>query len=195
MMPVHEGKYRCLKCDDVFEARNGNYTKCKCGESEIEPSWCGYSYRNGNRVECIDSKTYYLEDEFIKLSDEPQAIYDEIKKIKEETGYKYHIFEMHETGVNGERYLSNINLEYDVSLSTYTSERNTLKLSIGLERRDYFGEGNIESRLKRFLDYMKQIESEELDFSKRKNAKDLADKDNLDWDREPTGEYNYTFYV
>lgn len=198
-MPVHEGTYKCLKCEDVFEAKGGidndSYTKCKCGESEIKPTYFGYSYRNGNRVEEINRNTYYLEEEFIKLSDEAQAIYEEIKQIKKDTGYKYYMFEMHETGRNGEQYLSHISLEYNASVSRYTSEMNSLKLTITLKKRDYFNEGDIASRLKRFLGYMKAIESEELDFSKRKIAFELAEKDDLDYREEPTGDVNYNFYV
>ncbi|UUV46543.1 hypothetical protein [Bacillus phage vB_BanS-Thrax3] len=195
-MPVHKGTYKCLQCEDIFEAVNDGYTKCKCGESEIEPNSFGYSYRNGNKVEVIDSETYYLEDDFIKLSDEAKAIYEEIKKIKKETGYKYYVFEMHEKGKDGEQYLYYISLEYNASVSRYTSETNSLKLTINLKKRDYFGEGdNIESRLKRFLGYMKAIESEELDFSKRADVFELAEKDGLDYREEPTGDVNYNFYV
>lgn len=194
-MPVHEGTYKCLKCEDVFEAKSGSYTKCKCGESEIEPNYFGYRYRNHNQVEVINSRTYHLEEEFLKLSDEAQAIYEEIKQIKKDTGYKYYLFEMHETGENGEQYLYNINIEYNASVSRYTSEMNSLKLTINLKKRDYFNDGDIESRLKRFLGYMKAIESEELDFSKRKIAFELAEKDGLDYREEPTGDVNYDFYV
>ncbi|MDX5884954.1 hypothetical protein [Bacillus cereus group sp. BfR-BA-00999] len=194
-MPVHEGKYQCLKCEDVFEAKSGSYTKCKCKESEIEPNYFGYSYRNGNRVETIEHKTYYLEDEFAKLPDDAQEIYQEIKDIKEQTGYQYYLFEMHETGKEGERYLSQINLEHNVPVSLYTSERNTISLTIQLRKRDYRGDEITKARLEKFLNYMKLIESNELDASNRRKLFDIAKKDDLEYREEPTGDVNYTFYL
>lgn len=194
-MPVTEGKYQCRICDDIFEAKSGKFTKCKCGQSEIEPSNFGYSYRNGNRVNEIEQNTYYLEDEFVKLPEDILAIYNEIKQIKEDTGYKYSLMEMTDKGKNGEKYLSNIIISYDDRVHSYSSELNTIKFSMSLKKNEYKGDENTRNRLQRLLEMMKKIESNELDISQRSKMIELAEEERIDYREEPTGETNYTFYL
>jgi uncharacterized LabA/DUF88 family protein len=194
-MPVTEGKYQCTHCDDIFSATSGTYTKCKCGESEIDPHYFGYSYKNGNKVKTIESNSYYLEDEFVKLAEDIEVIYNEIKQIKEANGYKYYLYEMTEKGKDGERFLSQINLEYSESVSKYSREKNEISLTIRLKEEDYKGGETTKVRLQRFLSFMKSIEAGEIDISKRSDMIKLADKEDIYYTEEPTGDTDYTFYL
>ncbi|MCY8934402.1 hypothetical protein MOE21_17615 [Bacillus atrophaeus] len=193
-MPVTEGMYQCKLCEDVFEAKSGEFSKCKCGESEIEPSYFGYTYRNGNKVKTIETKRYYLEDEFVTFPEDIQEIYDEIKRIKNVNGYKYFLFELNEKGQHGEKFISKINLSYEQSVSNYTSEFNRIELSLSLHKNEYRGDQNARKRLQRFLNMMKAIDSNELDVSKRDKLLEVAEKEKIHYIEEPTGETNYTFY-
>lgn len=193
-MPITEGKYQCKLCDDIFEARSGEFTKCKCGESEIKPKQFSYTYKNGNTVKEIEHKSYYLEEEFVKLPKDIQDIYDEIKQIKEANGHKYYLYEMTEKGKFGERFLYQINLSYNEFISQYSSEKNEVSLTISLEKTEYKGDERVKERLQRFLNLMKGIESGEINVGKRTEMIKLADTENLDYYEEPTGETNYTFY-
>lgn len=102
---------------------------------------------------------------------------------------------MHEIGRDGERYLSQINFEHNASVSLYTSERNTISLTLQLRKRDYRGDEITKARLEKFLNYMKLIESDELDASSRRKLFDIAERDDLEYREEPTGDVNYTFYL
>lgn len=194
-MPVTEGKYQCKLCDDVFEAKSDGFTKCKCEKSEIKPGQFSYTYKNGNKVNIIEQHTYYLENEFVKLPDDIQEILDEIKKIKTATGYKYYLHEMTDKGKNGERYLSQINLSYSEPVSDYSSEKNEIELTLYLDKKGYRGDENARFRLQRFLNMMKKIESGELQISNRSEMVEIADKEDIGYRGESTGDMNYTFYL
>lgn len=195
-MPIVEGKYQCLICEDEFEATSGSFAKCSCGKSEVEPSTFGYSYRQGNRVKTIEQHTFYYEEEFAKLPEEAQKIYDEIKEIKNRNKtYNFYLYEMFDTGKQGEKYLSQINLEYYEWISSHVSGQNYLKLTIRLGKEDYKGDQRTIERLKQFYDFVKQIESGELDFKNRGTLMDIVDRDNIDFREEPTGDTNYFLYL
>lgn len=193
-MPVTEGKYQCKICDDIFEAKSGSYSKCKCGESEVEPTYWGYSYKNQKQVNVIEQNSYHLEDEYVKLPEDIQEIYDEIKKIKDANGYKYFLYERTDDGKNGEKYLSNINISYDQSVSTYSSERNSISLSLSLRKDRYKSDEITKERLQQFLKLMKEIESEKIDLSNRVKLYELAEEQGIDYQEESTGETNLTLY-
>lgn len=193
-MPVAEGKYQCKFCDDVFEAKSGSYSQCKCGKSEVEPTYWGYSYRNQNQVNVIEQNSYYLEEEFVKLPEDIQKIYDEIKQIKEVNDYKYFLYEMTDKGKNGEKYLSDIKIEHNDYVSKYSSERNSISLSLSLRKDEYRGDERTKERLQQFLEIMKAIESGEFDLSNRDKAYELVEEQGIDYREEPTGETNLTLY-
>lgn len=193
-MPVIEGKYQCKLCDDIFEAKSDGFYKCNCGKSEVEPSLFGYSYKNGNRVNTIDQNSYYLKEEFVKFPDDVQKIYEEIKQIKEVNGYKYHLFEMTDTGKDGEKFLSNISFSYS-EFANFSSEKNEISFGLSLRKEDYIGDERAKLRLQRLLDIIKQIEAEELNISKRSEMVKMADEQHFDYREEPTGETNFTFYL
>lgn len=199
-MPISEGVYQCLTCDDSFNAKSDGFYSCSCGASEIKPSdfhYTGYSYKNGNTVNVIEGKTYSLPEEFITLNERSQKLYDEIKQIKADTNYKYNIFEMFEDGFNeGDKYLKTISISTTDSHSRYSSGSNTLDLSINLHSsKDLNKVNEIEERLERFLDFMKRIESGQLDLSKISEMQKLADEFDLDEYKEQVEEYDYKYYV
>lgn len=194
-MPITEGKYQCKICEDIFEAKSGSFTKCKCGQSEIEPRYFGYSYKNGNEVIRIEEKSYHIEEEFVKLPEDIQKIYNEIKQIKDANGFKYFLHEMTDTGKDGERYLSKIHITHDEWIGNHSHERNSIELNVNLTKKDYQGDEKTRSRLQRFLNFMKAIESGELDLSKRKKMVELAEDEGIYYTEEPTGDTNVTFYI
>jgi hypothetical protein len=193
-MPVVEGRYQCRLCEDVFEAVSGSFSKCKCGESEIEPSSFGYSYRNGNSVDTVERIKYYLKEEFVTFPEDIQTIYNEIKGIVETNGYKYYLHEMKDSGKNGEEFLSQIILTYGEFVREYSSEQNEIRLSVSLSKEDYKGDEITKKRLSRFLNLMRSIEAGEFDVAKRTKMYDLAEQENIYFREEPTGETNVTFY-
>lgn len=194
-MPVTEGKYQCRLCDDIFEAKSDDFYKCKCGKSEIKPSEYSYTYKNGNRINEIKSITYYLEEEFIKLPDDIQRIYDEIKSIKQATGYKYYLYEMTRNGKNKEKYIMQISISHKVGINRWNSEQNEISLTLNLRKGEYQGDEITRNRLKRFLDMMKKIESGEFDISKRSELIEMAENEGIYYSKESTDEYNYTFHI
>lgn len=194
-MPVAEGKYQCKICDDIFEAKSGEFSKCACGKSEVEPTYWGYSYRNQNQVNVIEQNNYHLEEEFVKLPDDIQKIYDEIKQIKEANGYKYFLHEITDKGKNGEKYLSKIHITHDQYVGNYSHERNSIELNIYLDKNDYKGDEITRERLQRFLDFMKDIESGKMDLSNRGKMIKLAEENDIYHSEEPTGDTNVTFYL
>jgi len=196
-MPIAEGKYQCLICDDVFPAKTGTFSKCKCGQSEIEPKYWSYTYKNGNRVKVIEENSYYLEDEFIKLSNDMQEILDEIKRIKadNEYGYRYFLHEMNKEGKDGEKYLSKINISYSHSNGRYSGESNGIELNLSLIKEDYEGHDKAKQRMIMFLDMMKEIVSGELDVSKRSKLEDMAEEKGLYYREEPTGATDFKMYI
>lgn len=198
-MPISTGIYTCKSCNENFEAKSDAFYKCPCGASEIQPndsSYSGYSYRNGNRVIVVSGETYYNQEEFIQFSETEQALYDEIKRIKSETGYKYYIHEFTEPGKNGERFLSSVTISTDKSQSTYSSGMNTLKLHLNLCKSKYSTVSQkIEERLERFLSLMKQIEDKTLDLSKTSKMSELAEELGLGESQQQVQEYDYTFHV
>lgn len=74
--------------------------------------------------------------------------------------------------------------------SQYSSEKNEISLTLHLKRDDY----KARERLKKILNMMKKIESGDLNVAKRSEMIELANKENIDYYEEPTGETNYTFY-
>jgi hypothetical protein len=194
-MPVTEGKYQCKYCDDIFVAHSESFSKCKCDKSEIQLNYFGYSYKPGSSVKDIEHNSYYLEEEFVKLPEDILEVYNKIKQTKEANGYKYYLYEMTEKGEDGERFLSQINLEYSESVGKYSSEKNEISLTIRLKKDDYKGDEVTKERLQRFLDFMKGIESGEFDLSKRSEMIKLADKEDIYYTEEPTGDTHYTFYL
>lgn len=194
-MPVTEAIYRCTHCHDEFAAKSGSFTKCNCGKSEIEPSQFGYSYKQGSDVETVEHGSYYLEEEFVKLPEDIQEIYDQIKLIKKNNDYKYYFFELTEKGKNGETYISQINISHYDWVSTYASEKNEIKFTLRLKKDEYRGHDVTKQRLSRFLQLMKDIESGEVKISNRSELIKMADSENIDYSEEPTGETNYTFYI
>jgi len=193
-MSVTVGKYKCMQCEDIFEATSGKYTKCKCGKSEIDPHSFGYSYKQENKVEVIEQHSYYLESEFVKLPEDINKTYEEIKAIIEANGYKYFHHEYHKKGKNGEKYLSNFNITYSECVRSYSSERNEISLYVNLEKDRYEGDDTVRLRLNKFLDLMKKIESGDIKISKRSEMIKMADDEDIDYREEPTGDTNYTFY-
>lgn len=193
-MPVTEGKYQCRKCEDEFEAKSDKFYTCKCGMSEIKPSKYSYTYKNGNTVDTISQNTYYLEDEFVKLPEDVQKIYDKIKEIKEANGYKYYMHEMFETGRNGEKYLDTVIIEYQETISNYTHEANMIKLVLEFKKENSDSIDVIKDRLRSFLDMMQKVENNEIDISKRSKMIDFANEQNIDYRKESTEEFNYIFY-
>lgn len=193
-MPVIEGKFQCRICEDIFEAKSGTFTKCKCGESEIEPCSFGYSYRKNNEVNSLERNEYYLEDEFVKLPEDINAIYNEIKKIKEDNGYKYYLHEYTRKGKNGEKFLDQISITYGEFVSTYSNERNEVSFNLRLSKDKYQGDEVTKKRMNKFLNFMKSIENKDVDLTKRSKLYELAEKEDIDHHEEPTGETNVTFY-
>jgi len=198
-IPISTGIYTCKTCNENFEAKSDAFYSCSCGASEIKPedtSYYSYYYRNGNGVVVVSGETHYHPDEFVHLNEKEQALYDEIKRIKSETGYKYYIHEFTEPGKNGEHFLSSVTISIDKSQSTYSSGVNTLKLSLNLCKSKYSTVSqDIEERLERFLSLMKQIEDETLDLSKTSKMSVLAEELGLGESQQQVQEYDYTFYV
>lgn len=193
-MPITEGKYKCLICEDEFDATSGSYTKCECGESEIEPSMFGYSYKNSNKVKTLNQETYYLEEEFVKLDDECQKLLAKIKEITD-GDYCFSYYDGYENGRNDEKFLNYVHMSYSSSTSDYSAEYNYLKLNIELKKERQYKDDSIESRLRKFLDYLEKMKSGELDFKSRTGMIDLAEKDDLEYRAEQLEEYDYKFYI
>lgn len=176
-MPITNGTYQCNICEQPFKASSDDFYSCPCGESIIKPSDTGYSYKNGNRVRAIEGETYYLPEELVTLSEKEQAIYDEIKRIKAETGHKYYIHEFTFPGKNDETFLGKIIVNVDQYQSFYGSGTNTLQLTLNLQNNRYSSVStNIEERLERFLTFMTQIEDKTLDLGKTGSMKQLAEE-------------------
>lgn len=195
-MPITEGNYKCKLCGDEFFATSeySQFTKCQCGESEIQPSWIGYSYKNGNKVDTIDQKTYYLKNEFVEMNDELKSIYDKIKKIKGDTGYKYFLHEFYEKGKNDEKYLCRIDISIQESVSLYSSETNRVSLIVNLKKEDYQGDDRTKERMLKFLKFMESVENNEMDVSKRSRLLKFSEDQDIYWSREQLEEYDYSFY-
>lgn len=197
-MPISEGIYKCHSCHEKFNAKSDRFYSCSCGESEIKPHdsfYAGYSYQNGNRVEVIEGRTYYLPDEFEPLSEKGQSILNEIKLIADQSKNTYFVRESTEKGENGERFLSSIYINLDESQSLYSSGVNTLSLDLNLCRGNYAVSSRIEERLARFLSFMKQMEDGSLDLSKTSQMTKLAEDHGLGESQQQVQEYNYTFHV
>jgi hypothetical protein len=198
-MPISTGIYTCKTCNENFEAKSDAFYSCPCGASEIQPNAIfnsGYTYRNGNTVIVVSAETHYNQDEFIHLSERAQELYDEIKRIKSETGYKYYMHEVTEPGENGEHFLSNVTISIDKSQSSYRSGMNTLKLYLNLCISNSSAVSqNIEERLERFLSLMTQIENGTLDLSKISRMSELAEELGMEESKQQVHEYDYTFHV
>lgn len=198
-MPITNGTYQCNICDKPFQASSDDFYSCPCGESTIKPSdthYTGYTYKEGTSAQPIEGETYYLPEEFITLSEKAQAIYDEIKRIQAETGYRYFLHEQHYRGKNDEKFLSGIHISVDECQSLYSSGTNTLKLSLNLHQSRYStASTRIEERLEQFLNLMKQIEGKTLDLSKVGKLRQLAEELDMEEHSEQVHEYNYTFYL
>lgn len=198
-MPISTGIYTCKTCNENFEAKSDSFYKCPCGASEIQPndsSYSGYSYRNGNTVIVVSGETYYHQEEFVVLSEKEQEIYDEIKRIKSETGYKYYLHEFTESGRNGEQFLSRVKISTDKFQRSHSSGMNTLELNLNFCKSRYStASQNIEERLERFLSLMKQIEDETLDLSKTSKMSELAEELGMRETQQQVQEYDYTFHV
>lgn len=198
-MPISTGIYTCKSCNENFEAKSDTFYKCPCGASEIKPSdtsYSGYTYRNGNTVIVVSGETHYQQEEFVTLSEKAQEIYNEIKRIKSETEYKYYLHEFTEPGKNGERFLSSVSISTDKFQSSHSSGMNTLKLYLNFCKSKYSAVSqNIEERLERFLSLMNQIEDGTLDLSKTDKMSNLAEELGMHESQQQVQEYDYTFHV
>lgn len=194
-MPITKGLYKCNYCEDEFECDSTMFYKCKCEKSEIKLSQLGfgYSYKDDTCVTRLNDDTFYYKEDFTHLTSEEEKILSEIQKIKDETGYKYHLSKVFSKSVNGEKYLSSLWITYDCSVSNYTSELNKLELHIDLDSR--YNNSDIKDRLGKFLSIMKAIENKELDFSKRKDLIKFAENKDVGFYKESTNEFDYIFTV
>lgn len=198
-MPITTSKFKCLECEDVFDVTSENFSKCKCGKTEVQAGRFSYSYKNGTRAELIESETYHFENEFYKLSEKAIAILEEIDKIKKETDYKYYIYKYYETGKNGEKFLESLNFEYSASDGDfYVGEHNAIKLSVKLKKDDYFSDSDqeeVEKKLGRFLNIMRESEAGTFNISDRSFLYDMAEKEDLETREEATGSTNFNLYI
>ncbi len=193
-MPTIKSVYRCLFCEDEFKTISGAFTKCKCGKSQVEPTTYGCSYKNGSEVERISSETYYHQDEFYLMSDEIQEIYNEMKDIKERNGYMFSHFELHEKDESGNKLLSMFKFEVEGFVSSHSTELNSVFLYVHLEKKRFCGEEELKRRMLNCLNFMKQIESEEVKISDRSKLIDLSEDIGMDYRAEQLEHYDYKFY-
>lgn len=200
-MPTTIGTYRCRTCDAEFEAKSDSYYTCPCGSSEIKPKGIGYSFTNGNRVDIIDSHTYYDPRELLTLSEKATALYDEIKSIEEnDRNIDCHTMDFHEYDSDRNPLLSTIYLTMsDFQSNGYlaTNEIDTripLEVEGGIDAdqndRDKQMQ-SIEDRLTQFLGIMHKIKAGDLRLGSVKQMQAL----DLEETAEQIKVYNHTFYI
>jgi len=195
-MSVCEGVYKCNYCEDEFIVSDQRYTKCGCSKSEIQISRFGYSYISGSSVTKIEQKFYYTEDDFIKFTDAEQEIYNKIKEIKENNGYKYFLYEMFDVGKNNEKYLSNIIFDRSDYNVNNDAESNKIEMRLSLKKDDYkYSENRILEKLTKLLEVVELIEYDKDFLKTRKRLLEFQAENDLYYTEEPTGDTNITVYI
>lgn len=201
-MPKTIGKYKCNHCDDIIEGTSEEYRECGCGKSKIQLSTFGHSYYDGTSVERISSNTYYEESEFVyseevlKLVEEAEVLVN--KYNDDPNGRSYYFYKYHESGKGGEELLSSLSISCSECCTRYSMESNEISVKINFRKETNYNYSYTlerESRLKKFIELMKKIETGEIDLKNRSQMVSYSEEEQISYDEEPTGEVDYKFNI
>lgn len=192
-MPLTEAKIKCLECEDVFTADSKDFTKCKCGKTEVRPDKYSTSYRDhGVNFKTLESNTYYFEDDFLKLDKHLLSIYENIKTLAKELGF--YINEMKERGKDGQEFLDVISISKDEFVSNYSSSMNKISFYCRLGKTYSTPKyETVEKRLTRFLSFLEDLKNDNIKIKNRTKLLQYAEERNMNWSKEQVEEYDYNF--
>lgn len=197
-MPITLGTYKCLHCEQEFDATSEEYRECGCGETSIKlyDKGRGWMYEiNGGKADRVDESTYYSKDEFLPMTEKMKSLIEEIKEIHSRVSHFYRVLFYYESDIDGNTYLSRLSVSYDRPVNDYSSEMNFLESLINFTTEYSNSVEIVENRLDNLVKLMGLLSSGELNFSDRDKIFELTESLDIDYGREKIKGYNYTFYV